>query len=95
MNVKGVQNAAVINSEGIVLASTKEMEDKGILYALTYLEIQNINEKISKVEPKYVNIHEQNGRVLLTRFEKVIIYLELELKIQVETIITFIKKVLS
>lgn len=95
MNVKGVLNAAVITADGQVLASTKEMDQKGILYAFTYLEILNINEKISKVEPKYVNIHEQSYRVLLTRYNNNIIFLELELKIQIDTIIYFIKKILS
>jgi predicted regulator of Ras-like GTPase activity (Roadblock/LC7/MglB family) len=95
MNVKGVQNAAVITPDGKVLASIKDIDDEGVLHALSYLEVQKLNNIVSMVEPKYVSMQEQNVRILLMKFNENIIYLELETKIQIEMIIEFIKKALS
>lgn len=95
MNVKGVENAAVITTEGDVLASTKEIDDNGALYALSYVEVQKLNNIVSKNDPKYMSLQEKNYKVVLTKSNGNIIYLELERKIQVETIFSFIQKAIS
>ncbi len=95
MNVKGVENAAVISTEGEVLASTKKIDNDGALHALSYLEVQKVNNIMSKNEPKYLSMQEQNFRVLLTKSNGNIIHLELDKKIQVESIFSFIKKAIS
>jgi len=96
MNVKGVQNAAVIQPDGDIVASTKDIDEKeGALHALSYLETYKLTSIIAKDEPKYISIQEQDVRILLLRQKELIIYLELDTKIQPESVFMFIKKALT
>jgi len=95
MNVKGVQNAAIIARNGDVIASSKEIDNEGALHALSYLETQKLTTSMIKGEPKYISIQELDYRVLLLRDKDVIAYLELDTKIQPETVSVFINKALS
>ena len=79
MNVKGVQNAAVIKQDGKIIASNKEYEkSEGALHALSYLEVQKLTSIIVKDEPKYISIQEQDIRILLLKQNNLIIHLELD-----------------
>jgi predicted regulator of Ras-like GTPase activity (Roadblock/LC7/MglB family) len=95
MNVKGVQKAAVISREGEVVASTFEVKDKSSLIAFSYLEVKKLTDIILMEEPEFFSVQKQNMKTLMTKFNNDIAYMELDSKIQFESIIPFVKKALS
>ncbi len=95
MNVKGVQNAAVISREGEVIASTFDVKDESPLVAFSYLEVKKLTDVILMDEPEFVSLQKQKIKTLMTKYNNDIAYMELDSKIQFETIIQFVRKALS
>ena len=95
MNVKGVQNAAIISRIGEVIASSSELKDYSPLIAFSYLQVKKLTDVILMDEPEFFSVQKQNKKTLMTKYNNDIAYMELESKIQFETIIPFVKKALS
>jgi len=95
MNVKGVQNAAVISRVGEVIASSSELSEFSPLIAFSYLQVKKLTDLILMDEPEFFSVQKQNKKTLMTKLNNDIAYMELESKIQFETIIPFIKKAIS
>ena len=95
MNVKGVQNAAIISRIGEVVASSSELKDFSPLIAFSYLQVKKLTDVILMDEPEFFSVQKQNKKTLMTKYNNDIAYMELESKIQFESIIPFIKKALS
>lgn len=95
MNVKGVQNAAVISRIGEIVAISSNAEDFSSLIAFSYLQVKKLTDLILMEEPEFFSVQKQNKKTLMTKFNNDIAYMELESKIQFETIIPFVKKALS
>ena len=95
MNVKGVQNAAVISRVGEVIASSSDLNEFSPLIAFSYLQVKKLTDLILMDEPEFFSVQKQNKKTLMTKFNNDIAYMELESKIQFETIIPFIKKAIS
>ena len=95
MNVKGVQNAALISRDGEVISSTFEINLESPLVAFSYLEVKKLTDFILMDEPEFFSMQKQNVKALMTKYNNDIAYMELDSKIQFETIIPFVKKALS
>jgi len=95
MNVKGVQIAAIISRIGEVVASSSELKDFSPLIAFSYLQVKKLTDVILMDEPEFFSEQKQNMKTLMTKYNNDIAYMELESKIQFETIIQFVKKALS
>lgn len=95
MNVKGVQNAAVISRDGNIIASTFEMKSESALIAFSYLEIKKLTDIILMDEPEYISVQKQNAKTLMTKYNNDIAYMEMDSKTQFENIIPFVKKALA
>jgi len=95
MNVKGVQNAAVISRVGEVIASSSDLNEFSPLVAFSYLQVKKLTDLILMEEPEFISVQKQSKKTLMTKYNNDIAYMELESKIQFETIIPFIKKALS
>ena len=95
MNVKGVQNAALISRIGEVVSSSLELNDYSPLIAFSYLQVKKLTDVILMDEPEFFSVQKQNKKTLMTKYNNDIAYMELESKIQFETIIPFVKKALS
>jgi predicted regulator of Ras-like GTPase activity (Roadblock/LC7/MglB family) len=95
LNVKGVIKAAMITSDGELVSGERETNSEFALHAFTFLEIEKLAESFGKSEPRFISLLVQRTRILLTRYKKHIIFIELESKYQVETILPFIHQVLD
>jgi len=95
MNVKGVQNAAVISRVGEVIAGPADLDDFSPLIAFSYLQVKKLTDLVLMEEPEFFSVQKQNKKTLMTKYNNDIAYMELESKIQFETIIPFIKKALE
>ena len=95
MNVKGVRRAAIISKEGEVQKSDFQDEKEFALQALSFYEAQNISDLLKKEKPQFITTVAQSKRIILTEYDNSIIYLDIESKYQLETVLPFIEQVLS
>ena len=95
MNIKGVRRAAIITREGEIKNGDFQDAKDFALQALAFYEAENISEILKKDKPKFITLVVQSKRIILTNYEKDIIYLDIEVKSQLESILPFIEQVLS
>lgn len=95
MNVKGVQNSAIISRDGEVVTSTFEVKEEGPLIAFSYLEVKKLTDVVLMDEPEFFSFQKQKVKTLMTKYNNDIAYMELDSKIQFESIIQFVRKALS
>jgi predicted regulator of Ras-like GTPase activity (Roadblock/LC7/MglB family) len=95
MNVKGVKRAAIISKEGEIKKSDFQDEKEFALQALSFYEAQNISALLKKEKPQFITMVAQSKRIVLAEYKNDIIYLDIEVKYQIETILPFIEQVLS
>ena len=95
MNVKGVKKAGIINREGKVVRSDFHHEKEFALQALSYFEVGKISQLLKKEEPKYISMVVKSHRIILTAYNQDIIFIEIEAKYQLETVLPFIERVLN
>jgi len=95
MNVRGVKRAAIITKEGEIKKGDFQDDREFALQALSFYEAENISELLKKEELKFMTLVAQSKRIIMTEYEKDIIYLDIEAKYQLETILPFIEQVLS
>ncbi len=95
MNVKGVKRAAIINRDGNVIRSEFDGDKDFPLQALTFYEVEEIASLLKKEIPQFITLVSQSRRIIMTEYDKNIIYIDLESKYQLETILPFIERVLS
>ncbi len=95
MNVKGVKKAGIINREGKVVRSDSHPEKEITLHALSYFEVGKISQLLKREEPKYISMVVKSHRIILTAYNQDIIFIEIEAKYQLETVLPFIERVLG
>jgi predicted regulator of Ras-like GTPase activity (Roadblock/LC7/MglB family) len=95
MNVKGVRRAAIITREGEIKKGDFEDDKDFALQALSFYEVENICGLLKKEKTQFITMVAQSKRIILTEYEKDIIYLDIEVKYQLETLLPFIEQVLS
>jgi predicted regulator of Ras-like GTPase activity (Roadblock/LC7/MglB family) len=94
-NVKGVKNTAMIDKEGKLVRSDNDDEKEFALQALLYFEVEKISQYLKLERPKFITVVVQSQRIILTEYDKNIIYVDIEPKYQLETVLPFIEKALS
>lgn len=95
MNVKGVNRAAIINRDGNVVRSEFDGDKDFPLQALTFYEVEEIASLLKKEIPQFITLVSQSRRIIMTEYDKNIIYIDLESKYQLESILPFIEQALS
>jgi predicted regulator of Ras-like GTPase activity (Roadblock/LC7/MglB family) len=95
MNVKGVRRAAIITREGEIKKGDFQDDRDFALQALSFYEAENISDVLKKDKPQFITLVAQSKRIILTNYEKDIIYLDIDAKYQLETILPFIEQVLD
>ena len=95
MNVKGVKRAAIISREGDLLKGDFEDDREFVLQSLFFYESEQIGSLIKKDKPEFITLVAQSKRIVLTKYENDIVYLDIEAKYQLETVLPFIEQVLS
>ena len=94
MNVKGVRRAAIITREGEIKKGDFQDDKEFTLQALSFYEAEKISGLLKKEKSKFITLVTQSKRIILTEYDKDIIYLDIEAKYQLETILPFIEQVL-
>jgi len=95
MNVKGVKRAAIITKDGEIKNGDFQDDKDFALQALSYYEAENVSKLLKREKPKFITLVAQSKRLVLTEYENNIIYLDLEVKYQLETVLPFIEQVLN
>ena len=95
MNVKGVRRAAIITREGEIKKGDFQDDRDFALQALSFYEAENISDVLKKDKPQFITLVAQSKRIILTNYKKDIIYLDIDAKYQLETILPFIEQVLN
>jgi hypothetical protein len=95
MNVKGVMRAAILTLDGDVISSEHEAEKEFSVSAFSALQIGYMSEAAEIEYPKYISLVVGQTRMILHRRNDEIIYIEIAARFQVDTILPFVKKVLS
>ena len=95
MNVKGVKRAAIISKDGEIKKGDFQDDREFVLQALSFHEGNKIGGLLKKDKPQFISVVAQSKRIVLTEYDKDIIYLDIEAKYQLETILPFIEQVLS
>lgn len=94
MSVKGVRRAAIITREGEIKKGDFQDDKEFALQALSFYEAEKISGLLKKEKSQFITLVTQSKRIILTEYNKDIIYLDIEAKYQVETILPFIEQVL-
>ncbi len=94
MNVKGVRRAAIISREGEIKKGDFQDDKEFALQALSFYEAEKISGLLKKEKSQFITLVTQSKRIILTEYDKDIIYLDIEAKCQLETILPFIEQVL-
>jgi len=95
MNVKGVRRAAIISREGEIKNGDFQDVRDFALQALSFYEADNVSDVLKKDKPQFITLVAQSKRIIMTNYEDDIVYLDIEAKYQLETILPFIEQVLS
>ena len=95
MNVKGVKRAALINHTGEVVNGDFKEEIESVLHAFSFFQINKISELIKREKPRFISLVSQAHRIILAEYDKNILYIDIEAKYQLETVLPFIEQVLS
>lgn len=95
MNIKGVKRAAIINRDGENVKSDFEGNKEFTLQALTFYEVEEIASLLKKEVPHFITLVSESRRIILTEYDRNIIYIDLESRYQLEMILPFIEKVLG
>jgi predicted regulator of Ras-like GTPase activity (Roadblock/LC7/MglB family) len=95
MNIKGVRNTALINAEGNILASNTRVDAPAVLAAFTTLQVEKIGTLMGRSNPRYVSLSTDRNRILLAPYKQNIVYLDIEAKYQLDTILALIGQVLD
>ncbi|MCK5032221.1 MAG: hypothetical protein KAS18_01275, partial [Calditrichia bacterium] len=74
---------------------TFDVKDESPLVAFSYLEVKKLTDVILMDEPEFISLQKQKIKTLMTKYNNDIAYMELDSKIQFETIIQFVRKALS
>ena len=95
MNVKGVRRAAIITHDGELKKGDFQDDRDFALQALSFYEAENISDVLKKDKPQFITMVAQSKRIMVTKYKDDLIYLDIEPKYQLETILPFIEQVLS
>jgi predicted regulator of Ras-like GTPase activity (Roadblock/LC7/MglB family) len=95
MNVKGVNRVAVLALDGQVITSYHDAEKEFSLSAFSALQIGYMSDAAEIEYPEYISLVVNQIRILLHRTNEEIICIEIAARFQIDTILPFIKKVIS
>jgi predicted regulator of Ras-like GTPase activity (Roadblock/LC7/MglB family) len=94
MNVKGVKKAGVVDKKGVAPRSEIGSEKESALRALIFREVENLSTLLKRETPKYISLISKAKRTLLAEYDKNIVYVDIEPKYQLETVLPFIENVM-
>jgi predicted regulator of Ras-like GTPase activity (Roadblock/LC7/MglB family) len=94
MNIKGVRNTAIINLEGNVLASNTRIDNPSVLAAFAALQVEKIGTLMGRNSPRFISLNTTHNRILLAYYKQNLVYLDIETKYQLDTILSLISQVL-
>ena len=95
MNIKGVRNTAIINPDGNVLASNARIDGLSVLAAFTSLQVEKIGSLMGRDNPRFISLNTGQNRILLAFYKQNLVYLEIETKYQLDTVLALIYQVLN
>jgi hypothetical protein len=95
MNIRGVKKAAIFTEDGEIKASNFEAGEDAVLNAFTFIETKQLEGLLGFSANGITSILEHQDRKIISYHDKHLIYLEMDAKYQVESILPFLKQVLS
>jgi predicted regulator of Ras-like GTPase activity (Roadblock/LC7/MglB family) len=95
MNIKGVRNTAIISADGNVLASNARIDGLSVLAAFTSLQVEKIGALMGRDNPRFISLNTVPNRILLAFYKQNLVYLEIETKYQLDTVLSLIYQVLN
>ena len=95
MNVKGVTRVAFITRDGEPASKAFERDETYILAALSYVESQLVASTLNKNGQNYLSIHVGTSRLIISAYDENLVYIELDSKTQIDTVLPFIIQVLK
>jgi predicted regulator of Ras-like GTPase activity (Roadblock/LC7/MglB family) len=95
MNVKGVKKALIIDRNGNIIKGDTQVEKETILQALIFLGGEKTAALLKKEKPRYISLVSRANRTLIAEYDKNIVYIDIEPRYQLETVLQFIDKVMA
>jgi hypothetical protein len=95
MNIKGVKNVAILNPEGEVLASNAKIDSASVITVFAALQVEKMGTLMGRSNPRFISLNTASSRILLAHFKQNLIYLDIETKYQIDTVLTLINQVLT
>jgi len=95
MNIKGVRNTAIINPDGEILACNTRIDGLSVLAAFTLLQVEKIGTLMSRENPRFISLNTTQNRILLAFYKQNLVYLDIEAKYQLDTVLSLVNQVLN
>jgi hypothetical protein len=96
LTVRGVQNIAILQANGEVVASSSEMgPSENYLFGFTQLQASKVGETINFEAPEFVSITAAAKKYIFTRYNKLNLAIEMEQKIKLDVVLPLIKQALG
>lgn len=95
MNIKGVKNAAIVNPDGEVLASHAKIDSASVLAAFAALQVAKIGDLTGRSNARFISMNTVENRIFLAPYKQNLIFLDIEAKYQIDTMVILIHQVLS
>jgi hypothetical protein len=95
MNIRGVKRAAIFSEEGEIKASNFEVGEDAVLNAFTFIEAKQLEGLLGFSANGIVSLLEHQDRKIITYHDNHLIFLVMDAKYQVESVLPFLKQVLN
>jgi hypothetical protein len=95
LNVKGVKRAAVLSHDGEIITSDFNSNEEFVLSAFTTLQISQLSDSAEIEFPEFISLVIDQIRIVLHTNGAEIIYIEMDARFQIDTILPFVKKVMG
>ena len=95
MNVKGVKRAAIISHEGNIIKSDFEDQEEFLTKAFVFYQAEKLSSLMKLKNPRFLTLVAGKNRIILTEKGQKIVFMEIDAKYQLETVIPFVDQVLS
>lgn len=95
MNVKGVLRVAILNHQGEIVKSDFNEERNFYITAFSFYQAEKLSGLLKRENPVFLTLVVQLRRIILTEKDKNIVYIDIDAKYQLETVLPFIEQVFN
>ncbi len=94
--VKGLKSALLITSEGEIIASSSQDQDKhNYLYALVSFQSSKIGDILARFHPEFMSIATGGERLIFTKYNKLDLVMVLDNKSKLDVVLPFLNQAIG